>query len=135
MCRPFTDIETHWERFYLEGHTTWGDHVESIWCAWFWLAYEYMPYYPEDVFPDRSDPPRWDPVRLHCERDPPKKHTCFYCGAVQNFFAVHMNFFEFIWIFWLMEGDIWTETIRSCHMLNRWRCSCSYIMEIFTYFS
>lgn len=42
-----------------------------------------MSYYPEGVFPDVSDLPTWDPVRLHCERDPPKKHICFYCGAVQ----------------------------------------------------
>lgn len=45
-----------------------------------------MPYYLEGTFPDVSDPPRWDCGSS--EKDPRKKHMCFYCGRAQIFLAV-----------------------------------------------
>lgn len=163
MCKPFTDIETHWVWLYLMGHTTWGHHAESFWCAWLfechmnicpnvWKASSQMC----QILPDGTVVP----VRLHCERDPPEEHTCLYCCAVQNFLAVlgqanasanrgsgcsstsRKSFArsweccscEYVLIIWLLERPIWREARRPSHTLNRWRCSCSHIMEIFMHF-
>lgn len=76
----------------LVGHTTWGGHAESMWSAWLfdyhmnicptvWKVYSHM----YQVLPGGIVVP----VRLHCERDSPKKHMYFYCGAVKTF-----------WLFW-----------------------------------